>query len=219
LVQGYHGGVTLRLLFFLFVLSLSTCTAQPSGDTPGVFDYYVLSLSWSPQYCASNGGRTDAQCGGGREYGFVLHGLWPQFERGFPGDCGTASLSNQIVDRMLPIMPSAALIRHEWRKHGTCSGLEASQYFAKATAAFRGFVIPTGLKAPLKTIYISPRKLKQDLAAANPRLGERGIAVLCNGRYLQEVRACYTKDLQPRECGSGIRDTCRVDELIVRPVR
>src|SRR5579862_285274 len=92
------------------------------ASTPGRFDYYVLSLSWSPQHCASADRQDDAQCGI-RRYGFVLHGLWPQDERGYPESCATTMLSNSTVEKMLDIMPSPELVRHEWAKHGTCSGL------------------------------------------------------------------------------------------------
>ena len=58
-------------------------------NAPGDFDFYVLSLSWSPSFCEAarergNTGRSQqVQCGG-RPFSFVVHGLWPQYERGFP---------------------------------------------------------------------------------------------------------------------------------------
>src|ERR1700742_1117182 len=57
--------------------------------TPGQFDFYVFSLSWSPSFCESGGGRgnSDEQCNRGRPFAFVVHGLWPQYERGFPENC------------------------------------------------------------------------------------------------------------------------------------
>ena len=59
-------------------------------NTAGAFDFYVFSLSWSPSFCASAGERggvsksQQIQCGGERPYAFVVHGLWPQYEKGFP---------------------------------------------------------------------------------------------------------------------------------------
>ena len=57
---------------------------QFSGE-PGKFDYYVLALSWSPEFCHSH--PANAQCSG--HFGFVVHGLWPQFVDGYPEHCST----------------------------------------------------------------------------------------------------------------------------------
>ncbi|MGI9404557.1 MAG: hypothetical protein ACR2OF_08650, partial [Hyphomicrobium sp.] len=55
---------------------------KPQKHVAGEFDYYALVLSWSPTEClTSTRGRSDAQCArrDGKRYGFVLHGLWPQY--------------------------------------------------------------------------------------------------------------------------------------------
>ena len=105
----------------LLLLLLLTLPALPQGrnaprGTAGEFDYYLLAMSWSPQYCSSPAGSRDTfQCGGGRRYEFILHGLWPQYERGWPQFCATGErLSNALVERMQDIMPS--------RRTGTCRG-------------------------------------------------------------------------------------------------
>ncbi|MFO0364215.1 MAG: ribonuclease T2 family protein, partial [Acidobacteriota bacterium] len=97
----------------------------------------MLSLSWSPQHCATPAGERDRmQCGGARQYDFILHGLWPQYERGWPQFCETGEqLSKAVIDGVLDIMPSVGLIRHEWRKHGVCSGDNAARYFDRARRA------------------------------------------------------------------------------------
>ena len=104
-------------------------------DTPGEFDYYVLSLSWSPSFCEEaeergNGRRSQAQCGG-RPFSFVVHGLWPQYEHGFPEYCQRPSprLDRNIMTSMLDLMPAPGLIFNEWDKHGTCSGLDERRLF------------------------------------------------------------------------------------------
>jgi len=111
-----------------------------SGTAPGTFDYYVLSLSWSPEYCATSGGNApngDLQCRGAKKYGFVLHGLWPQYAKGgWPTTCSTTrAVPPEVIDRVLPIMPSRALPQHEWDKHGTCSGKDVGAYFDDAARA------------------------------------------------------------------------------------
>ena len=202
----------------------------PRGNPPaatgtsGTFDFYVLSLSWSPGFCATPAGRGDTmQCGGQRKYGFVMHGLWPQYEgKGWPEDCTTERVDNATVQSMLSIMPSPKLVEHEWEKHGTCSGLDAKDYFEEATEAFHSVAIPRRYQAPTKTIPVSPDQMLHDFVAANAQFGDQGFAVLCsgNGRYLNEVRACLSKDLDGRSCNQEVlRDQCRSSEMIMRPVR
>lgn len=115
------------------------------GDRAGDFDFYVLALSWSPSYCESKGDRADRmQCGGPKPFAFVTHGLWPQYERGFPSDCrvtGRAPTRAQ-VDGLLDIMPSPGLVRYQWRKHGSCSGLNPPDYFRTVRAAYDKVSIP-----------------------------------------------------------------------------
>lgn len=193
---------------------------QPRGR-PGEFDYYVFSLSWSPEYCASPAGQNDSiQCGGSRSYAFVAHGLWPQYERGFPESCASGpGLDRALVDRMLAIMPSPKLVRHEWERHGTCSGLAAAKYFDLLQKAFATVKIPREFQNPSGYITLEPAALKRKFLGANRGIPNGGLTVLCSGRYLREVRLCYTKDLKPRPCGSDVRDACRTDKLVMRPAR
>jgi ribonuclease T2 len=197
---------------------------QRGGEAAGRFDFYVMSLSWSPGFCATAAGRNDAvQCGPGRRFAFVLHGLWPQYERGgWPRNCSSEAMDETLVNSMLNIMPSPKLVAHEWEKHGTCSGLSSKDYFAKSAQAFQGIRIPPRYKAPQQQITVSPDELRRDFAAANPKFGDRGIVVLCsgNGRYLQEVRACLTKELEARPCTAEVlRSACKSERIIMRPVR
>lgn len=190
-------------------------------DQAGQFDYYVFSLSWSPEYCAdSPGGGSSQQCDGGRQFGFVVHGLWPQYNRGFPQFCRNKSqINTKLVEQLLPIMPSEQLIRHEWKKHGTCSGLTASQYFAKIEDSYALVTIPSSYKNPKDVVLVAPRQLKTDFVAANRHFTEQNFALLCKGRFLSEVRVCLDKDLNPRACGVDIRDACRAEKVLLRPVR
>jgi ribonuclease T2 len=201
----------------------ATASSQPAG-TSGTFDFYVMSLSWSPGFCATAAGKNDPlQCGGQRNYAFVLHGLWPQYEqKGWPENCSTESVDQTTVQSMLNIMPSPKLVEHEWEKHGTCSGLSPHDYFEEATEAFENIKIPQQYQAPKSTITTSPAKIAEDFIAANPKFGAQGFSVLCssNGRYLQEIHACLTKELEGRSCNQEVlREACRSDEVILRPVR
>jgi ribonuclease T2 len=187
----------------------------------GAFDLYLLSLSWSPEHCASSaGGRDNQQCGGSRNFGFVVHGLWPQYEKGWPQDCGGETrVAGNVIQRMLPIMPSDRLIQHEWAKHGTCSGLSQQRYFEAVQNAFAAVRIPREYQQPIQQVNVSPEDIKGRFLAANPGMNERSVRVQCSGRFLSEVRVCLTKDLKPRACPASVRDGCRDSEIIMRPVR
>ncbi|MBK7928399.1 MAG: ribonuclease T2 [Bryobacterales bacterium] len=190
------------------------------GPEPGRFDYYVLALSWSPEYCASQGGARDKLQCVDRRYGFVTHGLWPQFEKGFPRNCrGTGEPSYDTVQRMLDIMPSPGLVRHEWRSHGTCSGLTPGVYFDVVRRYYAAIRIPKAFQEPEKTILIEPGELKKRFLEANTGMNAESLAVLCSGRNLRELRVCLTKEGKPRPCGRDVRDQCAVDKAVLRPVR
>ena len=123
---------------------------------------------------------------------------------------------------MLTIMPSPKLVAHEWEQHGTCSGLSPKDYFEEATEAFNSFKIPARYKAPQQQLTVSPDQLRHDFASANPKIGDQGFVVLCsgNGRFLREVRACLTQKLEGRPCnGEVLRNFCKSDQIIMRPLR
>ena len=190
------------------------------SNKPGVFDYYVLSLSWSPQHCASHDtSASDPQCGSHRKYAFVVHGLWPQYESGFPQSCASGGgLDQTVVDSVTDIMPSPALIRHEWAKHGTCSGMDPATYFGKVRAAYSALKIPAAYQNPGKALRIPASQIKEGFEQANSGVGTSDLAVLCSGKFLEEVRVCFDKNLHPRNCGPDVRDHCG-SEVVVRPVR
>lgn len=187
---------------------------------PGVFDYYVLSLSWSPQHCAShNSGADDPQCATHRKYGFVVHGLWPQYDSGFPQSCAVGGAVDQaVIDDVIDIMPSPTLIRHEWAKHGTCSGMAPAAYFKKVRAAYSTLQVPAPYQNPGNALRIPASQIKQEFQHANSGLSANDLAVLCSGKFLQEVRVCFDKNLHLRGCSRAVRDQCG-SEVVVRPVR
>jgi ribonuclease T2 len=191
--------------------------AQPSTST--AFDYYVLSLSWSPEHCAEPAGHGDTQqCASTRHFAFVLHGLWPQFAAGYPESCSPTSLSSTVRNSMLDIMPSATLVEHEWAKHGTCSGLPPDEYFERARTAFTGIAIPAAYRDPSGAIVTDTGSIKGAFRSANPNLTADDVAVLCKRKFLQEVRVCLDKDLRPRPCGHDVKDDCR-SSVVIRPVK
>lgn len=174
----------------------------------GDFDFYVLALSWSPTYCSSDaasGRDGDVQCRSGRPFGFVLHGLWPQNERGYPEHCTSNEperVPDDLVSEVLKIAPSPKLVQHEWEKHGTCTGLSQLDYFASAAMAMSGVRIPKEFRQPQEVVRITADKLRDAFLAENSSLDERGILATCRGNDIGEVRVCLDKELRPRACSA-----------------
>ncbi len=213
--------VTLLLLLSACARAEDAQPASPSGAAPAQaaaalpFDYWLLSLSWSPQFCRDHAG--DSQCR--QSYAFVVHGLWPQNEVGYPQDCGSVEpVSNKWMERILPLMPSRKLIQHEWRTHGSCSGMSMDEYFMTVERAERGIVIPQVYREPKTYISTTAEEIQRNFIADNPGLTAEGMALQCAGRYLKEVRICYDKNFKFRSCGSDVEDRCR-DQIVLRPSR
>ena len=201
---------------------------QPAGqaqnDVPAGtgFDFYVLSLSWSPSYCEAEGEDANRQqCQSARPYAFVVHGLWPQFERGYPENCPTAedSVDNATLRTLYDLMPSAGLIRHQWGKHGSCAGLSQEDYFDVLRAAREVVAVPAEFHRLEAYRTLDPDDAEQAFLEANPKLGGEGIAVTCDKRFLREVRICLTKGLAFRACPEVDRRACRLDRVVMPPVR
>ena len=222
--------MTCLLRYLAAVIGLLAISINPSpsfarGESPGNFDYYLLVLSWSPSYCATSSGRRDAaQCNGERPYAFIVHGLWPQYQKGWPDFCEPAErwVPDETIASMLDIMPSKRLIIHEWRRHGTCSNLEQDDYFALIRNLFGQLNIPEKYQAPSEDIITTPDQLRSDFVAANPGLDETMIGVYCGNRRnearLSNIRLCYTPDGKPMSCQHDRRQ-CRAENLILPAVR
>jgi ribonuclease T2 len=196
--------------------------AQERGE-PGAFDFYVLALSWSPSYCEAEGNRRedDAQCRRGRPYAFVVHGLWPQHERGYPRACLSPAprIPNRTIESVLDLMPARGLVIHQWRAHGTCSGLNSEDYFAKLREARERIVIPQRYRHVDKFTMVSPDTMEEAFLSANPGLEPEMIAVTCDSRRLREVRICMNRDLSFRACPETDRRACRIPRVVMPPVR
>lgn len=193
--------------------------ALPQGTG---FDFYVLALSWSPSYCEAEGEDANPQqCKAARPYAFVVHGLWPQFERGYPEDCptDTPSVPNELVRTLYDLMPAAGLIRHEWKSHGACSGLSQADYFSTLRTAREEVQVPAQFRRLEDYLTVRPAEVEKAFLGANASMPADGIAVTCDKRYLREVRICLTKDLKFRSCPEIDRRDCRIDKAVMPPVR
>lgn len=208
------------------VLAIGTSVLAAGADTPGKFDYYVLALSWSPSFCAGDArAKKSRQCKGTRPYAFVLHGLWPQYENGWPNHCDTGVkpwVPRQLINSMLDIMPARNLVIYEYKKHGTCSGLDPERYFETARRAFDAIKIPARYLRPRKPILVSPREIENDFLKINQSLTPDMISVACGrNKRLREVRICFTKNLELRACGVNESQPklCRQGRIVMPPVR
>jgi ribonuclease T2 len=233
-VRSAASTLSFLLLFGIvaFAQSATESAVKNSGATldrrqnePGRFDFYVLALSWSPSFCAAAAERahnrpTDPQCGG-RPYSFVVHGLWPQYERGYPSFCQVPAprLNRAIVAANLDMMPSPRLIFHEWDRHGTCSGLSPNRFFDVVRKA-RGVVkIPPYFLDLSKPIAVSPGDVVKAFLDANPGLPRDALTIACDSKRLNEVRVCLNKDLSFRHCADLSRRSCKRGKIAMPAVR
>jgi len=213
-------------LFLVALFLLLGNQLQASADNNRSFDYYVLSLSWSPTYCASKKGRRDrGQCDRKRPFAFVVHGLWPQYNRGWPQYCKTNQrwVARRQIKAMLDIMPSKRLIIHQWKKHGTCSRLGQKAYFQQTRQLFEKILTPARYLSPQNPIFITPEKLVSDFVKTNRGLSASSLSVQCGNNRdrasLSELRICFTKNGDFTDCGENERRSCRAKTLVLPPVR
>lgn len=190
--------------------------SSPSQPGEGKFDFYVLALSWSPGFCDGVNHMRD-QCEPGQGLGFVVHGLWPQYEHGFPSDCdGAPSPSRIALEKAAGLFPDERLARYEWRKHGTCSGKSPSDYFADVARARALVTIPPLFAKPTDDQNFAPIDVERAFYAANPRLRPGMMAVGCRRGVMEEVRLCVTKDVREfRACPEVVRHGCHAREISV----
>ena len=193
-------------------------SATPSGtpSSAGDFDFYVLALSWSAGFCEKVEWSHD-QCEPGRRLGFVVHGLWPQYEHGYPSNCaGPGNPSSVALEHAAGLYPDQRLARYEWRKHGACTGRSPSDYFADVARARAAVTIPTPFVDPAGEQTFAPIDIERAFYAANPRLRPGMMSVGCQRSVLQEVRICFSKDLREfRAWPEVARRGCRSREISV----
>lgn len=212
-------------LSFLFIFAVTALAQDRRQNEPGKFDFYVLALSWSPSYCEAAKERRpnrapDRQCAG-RPFSFVVHGLWPQYEQGFPSYCQVPAprLRRSIVSANLDLMPSPSLIFHEWDRHGTCSGLSAEAYFETMRKVRSAVKIPDDYLQLAQPITVSPEEVAEAFVKANPGSTRATFAVACDNKRLTEIRVCMAKDFSFRDCGGVARSACRRGKLAMPAVR
>jgi len=219
--------ITLVLLIAL-CCGYSGCTSvrhrnkppsAPSDATAGDFDYFLLTVSWAPEFCATEPSeRSSPECAPSKRMGLVVHGLWPHYDDGkWPQDCGrTPPVPSATVKHMMPIMPGKELIQHEWAKHGTCSGLSMQDYFGVIEKLYNGLEVPEEFKKPANSSRTSPSVVEQQFATAN-NAPKRAFRISCPQNKFSAVEICLAKDLQYQACPNTVKE-CRTTRIEVRPV-
>jgi ribonuclease T2 len=193
-----------------------------SREVAGEFDYYVLSLSWSPNWCAIEGDARGAdQCDSRHDHGWTLHGLWPQYHRGWPDFCNTAEAppSRRQTAEMADIMGSPGLAWHQWKKHGSCSGLSPAQYFSLSREAYGQITRPAIFRKLDKLVKLPASLVEEAFLKENPQLSRDGLTITCRDGHIQEARICLSRSLDPVPCGRDVIRDCTLKDALFAPVR
>ncbi|MFP4274465.1 MAG: ribonuclease T2 family protein [Paracoccaceae bacterium] len=208
--------------WLLLVLFLSASPIGAEGDRAGAFDYWVLSLSWSPNWCAIEGDARDSpQCDPSRDHGWILHGLWPQFHRGWPSYCPSAERppSRAMTAAMADIMGTPGLAWHQWRKHGVCSGLSAADYFALSRRAYEAVNRPETFRRLDRTVKLPARVVEEVFLKANPGWEPDMLTITCKQGRIQEARLCLSREMEPMPCGRDVVRDCAMTDALFAPIR
>jgi ribonuclease T2 len=179
-----------------------------------------MALSWSPNWCRIEGdAKKSPQCE--EDHGWILHGLWPQFHRGWPSYCNTPERqpSRTMTSEMADIMGTSGLAWHQWKKHGTCSGLSARAYFDLSREAYNSVTRPPVFRKLDKSVTLPASVVEEAFLKANPTHERDGVTVTCRDGFISEVRVCLSKDLEPVPCGSDVIRDCRMTNAKFDPLR
>ena len=206
----------------LIALLLMAGVARAEGERAGDFDYYVLSLSWSPNWCSLEGReRGSPQCAPDADFGWVLHGLWPQYESGWPSYCFTSERdpSRRDTGAMADIMGTSGLAWYQWQKHGRCSGLASDDYYALARLAYERVNRPDVFRRLDRDVRLPASLIEEAFLQSNPNLKPDMITITCKAGAIQEARLCLTRELEPRVCGADVIRDCTMQSALFEAIR
>ena len=212
----------MRPILLSLILSLTALTTRAEGERAGDFDYYVLALSWSANWCALEGdARNSPQCDTREDHGWILHGLWPQFHRGYPSNCKTSKRAptRSMTADMAGIMGTGGLAWHQWKKHGTCTDLSATDYYALSREAYASIIRPPVFRKLDRTVKLPASVVEVAFIKDNADLKRNNITITCRQGYIQEARICLSRDLEPVPCGRDVIKDCTLKEAVFTPLR
>lgn len=214
----------MRMLFagLMATLIASTTALRAEGERAGTFDYYVVALSWSPNWCLREGdAKRSPQCDSGTGHGWILHGLWPQFHKGYPSFCQTIERapSRRMTADMADIMGTGGLAWHQWRKHGSCTGLSAADYYALSRRAYALINRPAVFRKLDRDVKLPAAVVEEAFLEANPAMEADGVTITCRADLIQEARICMSRALEPVPCGQDVVRDCRMKDALFTPLR
>lgn len=217
-------GAGRKVLAVLALLSKFGLAApvMAEGERAGDFDYYVLALSWTPSFCATEGdARNSEQCAADTGFGWTLHGLWPQFEDGWPSYCRTDARNPSRSDTAAQtgLFGTSGLAWHQWNKHGRCTGLSSADYYTLSQLAYDSVTRPALFRRLDKTYRLPASVVEEAFLRENPALSANGLTVTCARGYIREVRICLTRGLEPRDCAPDVRRDCGLTDAQMDPLR
>ena len=208
--------------FLIVVLVALAGMARAEGERAGDFDYYVMSLSWSPTWCALEGDRRGSpQCDADADFGWVLHGLWPQYDQGWPSYCPTSERNPSRSDTAAEadLFGTSGNAWHQWNKHGRCTGLSARDYYRLAREAYGRIERPEIFRRLDDPIRLPASVVEDAFLELNGTLSPDQITITCKAGRIQEARVCLTRDLELTDCGSGVDRDCRMQDALFDPIR
>lgn len=210
-LRTFAGSLTLAVAALCSACFLPAHARSQQKGQPGHFDFYLMNLSWSPEFCAIQG--TSPECKA--HPGFILHGLWPQNNDGtYPVFCSDEP-GPADPQQDLDITPDLGLLQHEWAKHGTCSGVGPQRFFAMEHTAFHSLRIPSQIADLHQEISMTPDRILGLFAAANPDFPANSILLSCGHNQLTAVEVCFSKDLKPIAC-QNLR-ACHANSVKITP--
>lgn len=212
----------MRWLMIWILSALPVWAVWAGDDKAGAFDCYVLSLSWSPNWCALQGdAQGSEQCEPRHDHGWILHGLWPQFHHGFPSYCQTTEPppSRGMTGDMADIMGTSGLAWHQWKKHGTCSGLSAADYFALSRHAYEQVMRPPVLRKLDRTVKLPASVVEDAFLKVNPDWHADMLTITCKDGHIQEARLCLSRDMRPVPFAQDVVRDCPMRDALFTPIR
>jgi ribonuclease T2 len=225
---SFRAHITIASSAAILAFALFGCSAAPSQITPASptsaqatpaniadaitsYDYYILNLSWSPEFCATH--PDNEQCPA--HPGFVVHGLWPERNDGsYPENCAQRpSFTSDAAWQ--GVIPTHYLAEHEWQTHGTCTPYSPEAFFALTRKAYQSIKIPDSLTHTTHQAMQPPADIIDAFARINTGLPPNSIVLSCGNNYLTAIEICFDKNLNPRAC-SGLR-TCHANVVKITP--
>lgn len=183
------------------IQSKSNKYSNQSMDIAGEFDLYLFAQVWSPNFCCNNKKQCKQQDKSGLD-DLTIHGLWPAYyqakvdtKKTFPSYC---TISTPSITAIAGVHGHDL---HEWKKHGTCSALDVTQYKEE------------GFKLENDTAILRMREHLNDTAGNILDLhdflrlhgGNKKIAIMSTTHcQLKEITTCWAKEEGANKVGQQI---------------